>query len=107
MSHYTRYEYEKNKGANIKMSLLLERPVLRTKEVAKPKHGEPKTSSILLISVAISIAIVLLVFAWISLTQAWMEQSSICRDKIIGYGQSGLYKSHEDFRLALSYCDLK
>jgi hypothetical protein len=40
-------------------------------------------------------------------TEAWLEQYSMCRDKIIGYEQMGLYKSPDDFRLALSYCDLK
>jgi hypothetical protein len=89
------------------MSIILDIPVLGTKEIAKSKRSEPRTSSLLLISVAISIAVVLLMGAWVSHTEAWMEQYSICRDKIIGYEQSGLYKSPEDFRLALSYCDLK
>jgi hypothetical protein len=88
------------------MSMTLETPMLLTKKVTEPKHGEPKTSIILLISVAISIAIVLLPFA-ISNTEAWLEQYSMCRDKVIGYEQMGLYKSPDDFRLALSYCDLK
>jgi hypothetical protein len=56
--------------------------------------------------VAISIAIVLLPFE-ISNTEVWLEQYSMCRDKIIGFEQMGLYKSPDDFRLALSYCDLK
>ena len=88
------------------MSIILDTPILRTKKVTKPKHGKPKTSIILLISVAISIAIVLLPFE-ISNTEAWLEQYSMCRDKIIGFEQMGLYKSPDDFRLALSYCDLK
>jgi hypothetical protein len=53
------------------MSIILDTPILRTKKVSKPKHGEPKTSNILLISVAISIAIVLLPFE-ISNTGAWL-----------------------------------
>ena len=89
------------------MSIILHTPDLGTKEIRKSKRGEPMTSSILLVSVAISIAIVLLIFAGVSYTEAWMEQYSICRDKIIGYEQSGLYKSVEDFRSALSYCYLK
>jgi hypothetical protein len=89
------------------MSIILHIPVLRTKKVTKPKHGEPNTSSILLISAAISIAIVLLTFVVIPYTETWFEQYSMCRDKIIGFEQMGLYKSPEDFRLALSYCDLK
>ncbi len=44
------------------MSMTLETPMLLTKKATEPKHGEPKTSIILLISVAISIAIVLLPF---------------------------------------------
>lgn len=88
------------------MSIILDTPILWTKKVTKLKHGEPKTSIILLISVAISIAIVLLTFE-ISNTEAWLEQHSMCRDKIIGFEQMGLYKSPDDFTLALSYCDLK
>jgi hypothetical protein len=88
------------------VSIILDTPILWTKKLTKPKLGEPKTSIILLISVAISIAIVLLPFE-ISNTEAWLEQYSMCRDKIIGFEQMGLYKSPDDFRLALSYCDLK
>lgn len=88
------------------MSIILDTPILWTKKIIKPKHGEPKTSIILLISVPISIAIVLLPFE-ISNTEAWLEQYSMCRDKIIGFEQMGLYKSPDDFILALSYCDLK
>jgi hypothetical protein len=88
------------------MSIILDTPILWTKKITKPKQGEPKTSIILLISLAISIAIVLLPFE-ISNTEAWLEQYSMCRDKIIGFEQMGLYKSPDDFRLALSYCDLK
>ena len=40
------------------MSIILDTPILWTKKVTKVKQGEPKTSIILLISVAISIAIV-------------------------------------------------
>jgi hypothetical protein len=58
-------------------------------------------------SVAISVTIVLLTYVGISYSEAWMEQYSGCRDKIIGYDQSGFYKTAEDFRLTLSYCDLK
>ena len=88
------------------MSIILETPMLMTKKVTELKHGELKTSIILLISVVISIAIVLLPFE-ISNTEAWLEQYSMCRDKIIGHEQMGLYKNPDDFRLALSYCDLK
>jgi hypothetical protein len=87
------------------MSIILDPPILWTKKATKLKHREPKTSIILLISLAISIAIVLLPFE-ISNTEAWLEQYSMCRDKIIGYEQMGLYKSSDDFRLVLSYCNL-
>ena len=87
--------------------VLLHTSVLGTKEITKSKRDEPRTSSILLMSVAISITIVLLTYGGISYTEASMEQYSVCRNKIIGYEQSGLYKSPEEFRLALSYCDLK
>jgi hypothetical protein len=89
------------------LSVILDTRVLRTKEITKSEHGEPKTSSILLISVAITMAILLLMFTGLTYIEAGYEQYSICRDKIIGYEQSGLYKSTADFRLALSYCDLK
>lgn len=90
------------------MRMMLGTPVLREEKVTKPEHGQPKTSSILLVSAAISIAIVLLTFAaGIPNADGWFEQYSECRDKIIGFQQMGLYKSPEDFRLALSYCDLK
>jgi hypothetical protein len=87
------------------MSIILDPPILWTKKATKLKHRE-HTSIILLISLAVSIAIVLLPFE-VSNTEAWLEQYSMCRDKIIGYEQMGLYKSPDDFRLALSYCDLK
>jgi hypothetical protein len=63
---------------------LLVTPVL--KEVTKPKDGNPRTSSILLVSAAISIVVVLLTFAAaLPHTEAWFEQYSECRDKIIGF----------------------
>jgi|SRR4029079_957480 len=87
---------------------LLITPVLKEAKVTKPKDGNPKTSSILLVSAAISIVVVLLTFAAaLPHTEAWFEQYSECRDKIIGFQQMGLYKSPVDFKLVLSYCDLK
>jgi hypothetical protein len=86
------------------MSVILDTLLLRTKEITKSKHGEPKTSSILLISVAIIMSIMLLMIAGISYTEAAMKEYSACRDKIIGYEQSGMYTSPEQFKLALSYC---
>jgi hypothetical protein len=90
-----------------KLSLLLEIPTARTNFITKAKHGEPKTSSILLISAAIIIAITLLVFVGLTYSDGMIGEYSTCRDKIIGFGQNGMYSSPEEFKLALSYCDAK
>jgi hypothetical protein len=87
------------------LSIILDTPVLRRKEITKSKYGEPKTSAILLISVAIMMAISLLMYAGISYTEGTMKQYSACRDKIIGFEQRGMYASPGEFRLALSFCD--
>ena len=87
------------------MSVILDSLLLRTKEITKSKHGEPKTSSILLISVAITMAIILLMSAGISYTEGTMKQYSTCRDKIVGFEQRGMYTGPEQFRFALSFCD--
>jgi hypothetical protein len=89
------------------MNIILDTLLLRTKGITKSKHKEPKTSSILLISVGITIAIVLVMYAGLSYTDGMMKQYSACRDKIIGYEQSGIYKSQEEFKLALTSCDSK
>jgi hypothetical protein len=85
------------------MSIILDTPLLRTKEITKSKHGEPKTSSILVISVTIIMAIILLTYAGMSYTEG-MKQHTTCRDKIIGFEQRGMYPSPGEFRLALSFC---
>ena len=85
------------------MSIILDTPLLRTKEITKSKRGEPKTSSILLISVAIMMAIILLIYAGMSSTEG-MKQHTTCRDKIIGFEQGGMYPGPGEFRLALSFC---
>jgi hypothetical protein len=87
------------------LSIILDSLLLRTKEITKSKHGEPKTSSILLISVAIMMTIILLMYGGISYTEGTMKQYSTCRDKIVGYGQHGMYPSAQEFKLALSFCD--
>jgi hypothetical protein len=87
------------------LSIILDTPLLRTKEITKSKYGEPKTSAILLISVAIMMAISLLMYAGISYTEGTMKQYSACSDKIIGFEQRGMYVSPGEFRLALSFCD--
>ena len=84
---------------------MLDTVLLRTKEITKSKHGEPKTSSILLLSVAITMAIILLMYAGIYYTEGMMNQYSTCKDKIVGYEQDGMYPSPAEFRLALSFCD--
>jgi hypothetical protein len=89
------------------LSIILGTPLLRTKVTTKSKHGEPKTSSILLISVAITMAIILLMYVGILYTEGTMKQYSTCRDKIVGFEQRGMYPSPGEFRLALSFCDAK
>jgi hypothetical protein len=71
------------------MSILLHVPAPVKKLVAKSKHVEPTTSSILLISV---------------LLPNTMKQYNTCRDKIVGFEQSGIYTNSEQFKLSLSYC---
>lgn len=100
------YDQERNQMGDTKLSILLEIPTAKTNLITKSKHGESKTSSILLISAAISIALILLVFVGLTYTDGIGEYSA-CREKIIGYEQRGIYTSPEQFKLALSYCDSK
>ena len=85
------------------MSIILGTALLRTKEITKSKRGEPKTSSILLISAVIIMVIILLTYAGMSYTEG-MKEHTTCRDKIIGFEQRGMYPSPGEFRLALSFC---
>ena len=87
------------------MSIILDTPLLRPTEITKSKHGEPKTSYILLISVAITMAIILLMYGGIYYTEGMMKQNFTCKDKIVEYEQHAMYPSPEEFRLALSLCD--
>ena len=89
------------------MSVIVDTLLLRTKEITKAKLTEPKTSSILLISVAITMSIILLMYVGILYTEGTMKQYSICRDKIVGFEQRGMYPSPGEFRLALSSCESK
>ena len=89
------------------MSIILDTPLIRPDAIVKSKNVELKTSSILLISVAITLAIVLLMYAGLTYTEGTMKQYSACRDKIVGYEQSGMYTSPDQFRLALSFCEGK
>ena len=86
------------------MSVILDTLFLRTKEITKSKHSEPKTSSILLISVAITMSIILLMYVEILYTEGMIKQYSTCRDKIVGFEERGMYPTPVEFRLALSFC---
>ena len=85
------------------MSILLHVPAPVKKLVTKSKHVEPTTSSILLISVALFLAFALLINIGVLFLNT-MNQYNTCRDKIVGYEQSGIYTNSEQFKLALSYC---
>ena len=85
------------------MSILLHVPAPVNKLVAKSKHVEPTTSSILLISAALFIAFIFVVNIGVLLPNT-MNQFNTCRDKIVGYEQSGIYTNSEQFKLAMSYC---
>jgi hypothetical protein len=89
------------------MSIILDSLLSKSHQITKSKVVGPSTSSILLISVAIALGIMLLMYAGIMYTESTMKQYSACRDKIIGYEQSGIYTSPDQFKLALSYCESK
>ena len=84
------------------MSILLHVPAPVKKLVAKSKHVEPTTSSILLISAALFIAFIFVVNIGVLLSENIMN--SACRDKIAGFEQHGMYTNSDEFKLALSYC---
>jgi hypothetical protein len=86
-----------------KMSILLHVPAPIKKLVAKSKHVEPTTFSILLISVALFLAFTLLMSIGVLFPNT-MNQYNTCRNKIVGYEQSGIYTNSEQFKLAVSYC---
>ena len=85
------------------MSILLHVPAPVKKLVAKSKHIEPTTFSILLISVALFLAFTLLMSIGVLFPNT-MNQYNTCRNKIVGYEQSGIYTNSEQFKQALSYC---
>lgn len=80
---------------------------VKAKKIAKPEYRESKCSSILLLSLAISVAIILLIFVGLSYTSSAMHELSTCRQKIDEFEQQGIYSSPEQFGLALSYCTVK
>ena len=86
-----------------KMSILLHVPAPVKKLVAKSKHVGPTPSSILLISAALFLAFALLINIGVLLPDT-MNQYNTCRDKIVGYEQSGIYTNSEQFKLAMTYC---
>jgi hypothetical protein len=88
------------------MSVILDTTIWKTKQFAKSKQVGPKTSTILLISLVISLSVVLLTCTAVVYTEG-LRQFSSCRDKIEGYEQEGMYGDTEQFKLALSYCDSK
>jgi hypothetical protein len=96
------HEPEGNQRGGGKMSTLLHVPLPVKKLVAKSKHVEPTTSSILLISVALFIAFIFVVNIGVLLPENIMN--SACRDKIVGFEQRGMYINSDEFKLALSYC---
>jgi hypothetical protein len=61
----------------------------------------------LLISAAITMAIILMMYAGLSFTEGMMKQYSACRDKIVGYERHGMYPTPAEFRLGLSFCEPK
>jgi hypothetical protein len=85
------------------MSILLHVPAPVKKLVAKSKHVEPTTFSILLISVALFLAFTLLMSIGVLFPNT-MNQYNTCRNKVVGYEQSGIYTNSEQFKLAVSYC---
>jgi len=86
------------------MSIILDSLLSKSHQITKSKVVGPSTSSILLISVAITLGIMLLMYVY---TESTMKQNFTCKDKIVGYEQHAMYPSPEEFRLALSLCDSK
>jgi len=98
--------FENWEKGDVKMSVIMDTMVLKTKQSARSEQVGPKTSTILLISLAIFMSIVLLTYIGVVYTEG-LRQFSSCRDKIVGYEQAGMYGDTGQFRSALSYCDSK
>jgi len=77
------------------------------KITAKSERVEPTTSSIIMVSVAILVGIIILMYSGLMYTETMMKQYSDCRDKMAGFEQSGAYSSPEQFKTALSLCEGK
>jgi hypothetical protein len=102
VSPYTNYEYEGKWIGGEKMSILIHAP---KKLVTEVKHREPTTTSIVFISVAIFVAIIILMYSGLMYTETTMKHYSDCRNKIAEFEQSGMYVNSDQFKLALSYCN--
>ena len=86
------------------MSILLHVP---KKLVTEPKHPEPTTTSIVLVSSALFVGIIILMYSGLMYTETTMKHYSDCRDKIVGFEQRGMYVNSDQFKLALSYCNAR
>ena len=84
------------------MSILIHAP---KKLVTEVKHREPTTTSIVFISVAIFVAIIILMYSGLMYTETTMKHYSDCRNKIAEFEQNGMYVNSDQFKLALSYCN--
>ena len=73
------------------------------KSAEKSKSVEPTATTIILISIAIFLAIILVTHMGVVFTDN-MNKDSTCRDKIVGFEQRGMYASPEQFKVALSFC---
>lgn len=107
MSRHKEYEHEEFRIGGEKMSLLFYAP---EKLITKSEHRErrePTTTSIILVSVAIFIGIIILMYAGLMYTETTLKQYSDCRNKIVGFEQSGMYVNSDQFKLALSYCNAR
>jgi len=90
-SPYIIYEFDETENGDFNMSTILDSLRSKPHQITKSKVVGPRTSSILLISVAITLGIMLLMYAGIMYAESTMKQYSACRDKIIGYEQGGIY----------------
>lgn len=86
------------------MSLLFYVP---EKITANSKRVEPAATSIIMVSAAIFVGIIILMYAGLMYTETMMKWYSDCRDRLVGFEQSGIYSSPEQFKTALSYCDVR
>ena len=75
------------------MSILLRAPRPVEKLETKTKPDEPRTSSILLISVAIILSVVLLMYVGIFFTEGSIKSYSACRENNRIWTKGTIYKS--------------